>query len=286
MRVGPPDRGVMTAIEVHGLHKTYGPQQVVAGIDLTVAEGEVFALLGPNGAGKTTTIEILEGHRRRDGGTVRVLGSDPERADRRWRARVGIVLQEVGDAGDLTVREVVRHFARFYPDPADTDELIELCGLTAQQHARVATLSGGQRRRLDVALGLVGNPELLFLDEPTTGFDPEARRQFWGVVRNLAARGLTVVLTTHYLQEAEALADRLAVLVAGRVVAEGTVDTLGGRDRDLAVLTWRDATGDHRVRTPDPSRELRALAGTQVTDLRVSRPSLEDVYLDLIGAGS
>ncbi|MBO3086583.1 ABC transporter ATP-binding protein [Cellulomonas fengjieae] len=274
----------MNAIEVHGLHKTYDGRAVVAGIDLTVAQGEVFALLGPNGAGKTTTIEILEGHRPRDGGAVSVLGRDPGQADRWWRSRVGIVLQQIGDAGDLTVGESVRQFTRFYPDPADPDELLELCGLTAQRSARVATLSGGQRRRLDVALGLVGNPELLFLDEPTTGFDPEARRQFWGVIRTLASRGLTVVLTTHYLEEAEVLADRLAVLVAGRIVAEGTPGTLGGRDRELALVTWNDASGEHRVRTPDPSRELGALAGAQVTDLRVNRPSLEEIYLDLIGA--
>src|SRR5690349_5913136 len=204
----------MTAIEVRGLRKAYRGHEVVRGIDLEVARGEVFALLGPNGAGKTTTTEILEGHRRRDSGEVRVLDADPGTAGSDWRARIGIVLQNTDDAADLTVAELVKHVAGFYPDPRPPAEVIDLVDLTAKAKSRIRTLSGGQRRRLDVALGIVGRPELLFLDEPTTGFDPEARRHFWDLIKALAAEGTTILLTTHYLEEAEALADRLAVLVA------------------------------------------------------------------------
>ncbi|MEQ4304063.1 ABC transporter ATP-binding protein [Plantactinospora sp. B6F1] len=276
----------MTVISAHGLRKTYGARVAVDGIDLTVNRGEVFALLGPNGAGKTSTIEILEGHRRRDGGTVSVLGEDPGTAGRRWRARLGIVLQTATDAAELTVREMVRHLAGYYPDPRDPDEVIEVCGLTGKAGARIRTLSGGQRRRLDVALGIVGRPELLFLDEPTTGFDPEARRQFWTLIRRLADEGGTILLTTHYLDEAEALAGRLAVLAAGRIIAEGTPETIGGRASVAATVSWRDADGDHREQTADPVAlvaRLTARAGGTLTDLRVHRPSLEDIYLDLIG---
>src|SRR3954469_13468641 len=203
----------MNAIEVTGLRKSYRGHEAVAGIDLAVARGEVFALLGPNGAGKTTTVEILEGHRRRSGGEVRGLGADPGTAGRAWRARIGIVLQDADDAADLTVREMVRHVAGFYPDPRPADEVIKLVDLVGKSDSKIRALSGGQRRRVDVALGIVGRPELLFLDEPTTGFDPAARRQFWDLIRALAAEGTTILLTTHYLEEAEALADRLAVLV-------------------------------------------------------------------------
>jgi ABC-2 type transport system ATP-binding protein len=273
----------MSPIEVSGLRKAYGGRPVVDGVDLDVAAGEVFALLGPNGAGKTTTIEILEGHRRRDGGSVTVLGTDPATAGPRWRARIGVVLQHATDAGELTVRESVRHYAGYYPARRDADEVIAAVGLTEKAGARVRTLSGGQRRRLDVALGIVGRPELVFLDEPTTGFDPEARRQFWGLIRSLAADGTTVLLTTHYLDEAEALAGRLAVLSAGRVVAEGTAATIGGRDRAAAIVSWRDADGFHEVRTGEPEAVVARL-GPAVTDLSVTRPSLEDVYLTLIGA--
>src|SRR5689334_11359559 len=199
------------AIEVRGLRKVYGDNVAVDGVDLTVAAGEIFALLGPNGAGKTTTVEILEGYRRRDAGDVRVLGVDPaveDAAARRWRQRVGIVLQGTGEFDELTVGEVVRHFARFYPEPDDPAKVIDRVGLTEKTGSRTHTLSGGQKRRLDVALGIVGRPELLFLDEPTTGFDPEARRDFWGLIRDLRAAGTTIVLATHYLEEAEALADR------------------------------------------------------------------------------
>src|SRR3954471_24097324 len=229
----------MDAIEVRGLRKTYREHDAVRGIDLTVTRGEVFPLLGPNGAGKTTTVEILEGHRKRTGGDVRVLGEDPGTAGRAWRARIGVVLQDADDAADLTVTEMVRHVAGFYPDPRPAAEVIDLVGLTEKKSGKIRSLSGGQRRRVDVALGIVGRPELLFLDEPTTGFDPAARRQFWDLIRALAAEGTTILLTTHYLEEAEALADRLAVLVGGQIVAEGTPATLGGRSAAAARVSWR-----------------------------------------------
>ncbi|MFI7599229.1 ABC transporter ATP-binding protein [Actinoplanes sp. NPDC049681] len=272
----------MTAIHVRGLRKTYGDHLAVAGIDLDVAQGEVFALLGPNGAGKTTTVEILEGHRRRTAGEVRVLGEDPQRPSPGWRARIGIVLQSAADATDLTVAEIVRHVAGFYPNPRRPAEVIDLVGLGDRARARVGTLSGGQRRRLDVALGIVGRPEIVFLDEPTTGFDPEARRQFWELIRALAAEGTTILLTTHYLDEAEALADRLAVVVGGTVVAEGTPATLGGRAGAGAVVRWG---ASEEVRTADPSALITRLVaeGADLRTLTVTRPTLEDTYLSLIG---
>ncbi|GAB3858587.1 ABC transporter ATP-binding protein [Dactylosporangium cerinum] len=275
----------MTPIEVHGLRKTYGGFTAVDGISLSVAAGEIFALLGPNGAGKSTTIEILEGHRRRDSGDVLVLGEDPGLAGRRWRARIGIVLQTATDAADLTVRETVRHYARFYPTPRDPDEVIASVGLTSKAGALVRTLSGGQRRRVDVALGIIGNPALVFLDEPTTGFDPEARRQFWALIRSLAADGTTILLTTHYLDEAAALADRLAIIAGGRVVADGTPSTVGGLAQAQATVTWRDSAGLHEVRTDTPNTVVGTLP-PDALDLQIRRPSLEDVYLDLIGARS
>jgi ABC-2 type transport system ATP-binding protein len=273
----------MTAIEVQGLRKVYRGHEAVAGIDLAVARGEVFALLGPNGAGKTTTVEILEGHRRRDAGEVRVLGQDPGTAGRTWRARIGIVLQDADDAADLTVREMVRHIAGFYPDPRPADEVIELVGLSGKRNNKIRALSGGQRRRVDVALGIVGRPELIFLDEPTTGFDPQARRQFWDLIRALAAEGTTIVLTTHYLEEAEELADRLAVLAAGRIVAEGTPATLGGRAAAGAKVTWKG----HTEHVADPTPLLRRLVAENedLSTLTITRPTLEDIYLNLIGAG-
>ena len=213
-----------------------------------------------------------------------MLGEDPGTAGRTWRARLGIVLQTVNDAANLTVAESVRHFARYYPSPRDPDEVIEQVGLAEKARARIRSLSGGQRRRLDVALGIVGTPELLFLDEPTTGFDPEARRQFWALISGLARAGTTILLTTHYLDEAEALADRVAVLAAGRVVAEGTPATLGGRTRAEAVVRWRDETGPHEERTPFPTKLVTDVSnGRELDELTVTRPSLEDVYLDLIG---
>ncbi|MEV4214530.1 ABC transporter ATP-binding protein [Micromonospora sp. NPDC049662] len=278
----------MTAIEVIGLRKAYQGHEVVCGIDLTVARGEAFALLGPNGAGKTTTVEILEGHRRRDAGDVRVLGEDPGTAGRAWRAGIGIVLQNADDAADLTVRELVRHIAGLYSDPRPADEVIELVGLTQKRDSRIRTLSGGQRRRVDVALGIVGRPDLLFLDEPTTGFDPQARRQVWELMRSLVTEGTTILLTTHNLEEAEALADRLAVLAGGRIVAEGTPATLGGRGTvGTATVSWRENDGRRVEKVTDPTDLVRRLVAedADLRSLTVTRPTLEDVYLTLIGAG-
>jgi ABC-2 type transport system ATP-binding protein len=275
------------AVRARGLRKRYGGVAAVGGIDLEIAPGEVFALLGPNGAGKTTTVEILEGYRDRDGGEVSVLGEDPRRAGRGWRARIGIVLQLAADAPELTVAEMVGHFAGFYPDPRRPAEVIELVGLTDQGRSRIHTLSGGQVRRLDVALGLVGRPELLFLDEPTTGFDPAARRAFWEVIRSLSGGGVTVLLTTHYLDEAAALADRVAVIRDGVIVAEGTPGDLGGRAAAPAVVGWQDGDVRRSERTDEPTRlvaELAARYGGEIPELTVTRPSLEDVYLELIGA--
>jgi ABC-2 type transport system ATP-binding protein len=275
------------AIMARGLRKSYDGVPAVAGVDLTVQRGEVFALLGPNGAGKTTTVEILEGFRRRDGGDVLVLGQDPQHPDARWRARVGIVLQGTGEFEDLRVAEVVRHFARFYPDADDADEVIERVGLASKRRALTHTLSGGQKRRLDVALGIIGRPELLFLDEPTTGFDPEARRDFWGLIRDLSASGTTILLTTHYLGEAEELADRVGVIAGGRMLAVAPPAELGGRSGEGATVSWMDAQGPRSVRTATPTEfvlKLRAeFGGAEVPALTVTRPTLEDAYLALIG---
>ena len=272
-------------VRVCGLRKRYGGATAVDGLDLSVHRGEVFAVLGPNGAGKTTTMEILEGYRRRDAGEVSVLGEDPHKAGREWRYRIGVVLQDINDGRELTVAEIVGHFARYYPNARPPGEVIDLVGLTAKARARVRTLSGGQRRRLDVAVGLVGRPELLFLDEPTTGFDPQARRQFWDLVRQLATEGTTILLTTHHLEEAEALASRVAVLAKGRIVACGDVATLGGRAGADATVRWLD--GDRRCdeRTADPAAVIARLTSFYagpVPGLTVTRPSLEDVYLELI----
>jgi ABC-2 type transport system ATP-binding protein len=277
--------GCDMAVRVEGLRKRYGDTSAVDGVELEIGRGEVFALLGPNGAGKTTTVEILEGFRHRDGGVAEVLGQDPGRAGRAWRARIGIVLQLASAGPELTVREMVRHFAGFYPRPRDPDEVIALVGLDDQAGKRISALSGGQARRVDVALGIVGRPELLFLDEPTTGFDPQARRQFWEVVRALAAEGVTILLTTHYLEEAEALAGRLAVLAAGRVVATGTPAALGGASRPSRV-SWDSTGGRRTVQTQTPTEvvaDLARQAGGEVPGLTVTRPTLEDTYLELIG---
>ena len=282
-----------TAVMVRDLRKGYPGVTAVDGIDLDIARGEVFALLGPNGAGKTTTVEILEGFRQRDRGTVAVLGHDPAHASRAWRARIGIVLQLASKGPELTVSEIVRHFASFYPSPREPGEAIDLVGLTGKARSRIASLSGGQIRRLDVALGIVGRPELLFLDEPTTGFDPEARRQFWELIRGLRTDGTTILLTTHYLDEAEALADRIAVIAAGRIVASGDPGSLGGRAAADAHVSWDepDVTGGPPgrtiVQTPTPTRlvtELASRFGGEIPGLTVTRPSLEDIYLDLITA--
>ncbi|HEY1177802.1 MAG TPA: ABC transporter ATP-binding protein [Phytomonospora sp.] len=277
MTTAPP------VVRVRGLAKSYGSAEVLKGLDLDVHKGETLAVLGPNGAGKTTTVEILEGHRRRSGGEVDVLGTDPGRAGRAWRARIGIVAQHASDLLDMTVAETVGHFAGYYPDPRDTDEVIDAVGLTAQRKQRIGRLSGGQRRRVDVALGIIGRPELLFLDEPTTGFDPEARQRFWQLVRDLAAEGTTILLTTHYLDEAEALADRVAVIADGRVRAIGTTAELRATAGDEADVAWRDG----RERTSEPTALISRLAAEydgEVPALTVTRPSLEDVYLSMIGS--
>ncbi|WP_433687072.1 ABC transporter ATP-binding protein [Micromonospora carbonacea] len=275
------------AISVRGLRKAYGDNVAVAGVDLDVRRGEVFALLGPNGAGKTTTVEILEGYRRRDSGEVRVLGSDPAAPTPDWRSRVGIVLQGTGEFDELTVGEVVRHFSGFYPDADDPAKVVERVGLGAKAKARTHTLSGGQKRRLDVALGIIGRPELLFLDEPTTGFDPEARREFWELIRDLAAAGTTIVLTTHYLDEAEALADRVGVIAAGRVIEVAPPKLLGNRQESLATVSWRTPDGvPESAESATPTAlvaELAARYGGEVPGLTVTRPTLEDVYLTMIG---
>jgi len=276
-----------SAVHVRNLRKAYGSTVAVDGVDLDVHTGEVFALLGPNGAGKTTTVEVLEGHRDRDAGEVLVLGTDPRDGGRQWRARLGLVLQSTADFGELTVSDVVGHFAAYYPRPLPPAEVVERVGLTAKRGARIRTLSGGQRRRLDVALGIIGRPELLFLDEPTTGFDPEARREFWGLLRDLAAGGTTILLTTHYLDEAEALADRVAVIAAGRIVEVATPHTLGGRASGAAIVTYDGPDGRRTISTDTPTVVVGQLAerfAGEVPGLTVTRPSLEDVYLQMIAA--
>ncbi len=282
----PVPEGSDLAVRVRGLHKHYGETRACDGVDLDVVRGEVLALLGPNGAGKTTTTEILEGYRHRDGGEVSVLGVDPGKGDRHWRTRLGIVLQSANDLGDLTVEESLRHFAGYYPSPRRVDEVIEAVGLVEKRRTKGFDLSGGQRRRLDVALGIVGSPELLFLDEPTTGFDPEARREFWELIRSLRGLGTTILLTTHYLDEAEVLADRVAVISRGRVIACDVPARLGGRDESLATVSWREGDGRRSERTHEPTRfvlELSARLGGEIPSLAIHRPSLEDVYLSLIG---
>jgi ABC-2 type transport system ATP-binding protein len=271
------------AIEVLGLRKTYGSREALRGVDFSVARGEVFGLLGPNGAGKTTCVEVLEGYRERSGGSVRVLGAEP--GSRALRARVGIVLQSCGTYPHLSVRETVAHWATLYPAPRAVDEVLALAGLEDVAGRRARVLSGGQARRLDFALALVGDPELVFLDEPTTGFDPAARRAAWDVVRTLRDLGKTVVLTTHYLDEAQALADRVAILKDGRILAEGPPDSLGATRYRVA---WRDASGTMVERfTDDPTGLLHELTadalerGERLEELSVTRPSLEDVYLEL-----
>ena len=275
------------AIIVRGLRKSYSrTKPAVDGVDLTVARGEVFALLGPNGAGKTTTVEILEGFRKRDAGDVTVLGVDPAHGGREWRSRVGIVLQGTGEFDELRVSEVVRLFAGYYPHPDDPAAVIERVGLADKANALTHTLSGGQKRRLDVALGVIGRPELLFLDEPTTGFDPQARREFWELIRDLSRAGTTILLTTHYLEEAEALADRVGVISAGKLLAAAPPGSLGDRAQAPARVSWTGPDGPDSVQTQTPTEYVRQLAqrfGGEVPGLTVSRPSLEDVYLAMIG---
>lgn len=273
-------------MSVQGLRKVYGQTVAVDGVDLDIARGEVFALLGPNGAGKTTTVEILEGYRARTAGEVSVLGRDPAHPTASWRARLGIVLQSTGGNDELTVAELVSHFARYYPSPRDPEEVIAAVGLQDKRTTRSRHLSGGQRRRLDVALGILGRPELLFLDEPTTGFDPEARRDFWQLIERLAGDdGTTILLTTHYLDEAEYLADRVAVIAAGRIVALDTPDHLDGRKHADATVRWLEDGAFRTLATSQPTRtvaELSARFEGEVPGLEVVRPTLEDTYLRLI----
>ena len=279
---GPP------AVSVRGLRKSYdGVTQALDGVDLDVRRGEVLAILGPNGAGKTTLVEILEGHRTADAGEVRVLGYDPAKRERAFRARIGIVLQEEGIDQTLSVREVVELYSAAYPHPRPAMEVLDLVGLGDRPGVRVSALSGGQRRRLDLALGIAGDPELVFLDEPTTGFDPEARREFWQLIRDLQAGGTTIVLTTHYLEEAEALADRVGVIAKGRLIAVDTPRSLGRRDSALATVSWRTPGGGwERTRSATPTAVVADLAARfsgEVPGLTVTRPTLEDIYLEMIG---
>ena len=292
----------MAAIEVTGLRKSYGDVVAVDGVDISVETGEVFALLGPNGAGKTTTVEILEGHRSADGGGISVLGFDPSTGGRAYRERIGIVLQEGAVERELSVREALSIYGGMYPRRLEADHLIDLVGLTEKADARIKTLSGGQQRRLELALGLVGDPDLLFLDEPTTGFDPSARRQAWGILENLADLGKTILLTTHYMDEAQHLADRIAIIDSGKIVAEGTPETLGGRADGKSMIRFAlpegvsveelpiSATVDGdmiEVSAESATRALHELTtwaigkDLELEQLQVARPSLEDVYLEL-----
>jgi ABC-2 type transport system ATP-binding protein len=277
---------VQTAIEVTGVRRAYGAVQALDGVDLSVRQGELLALLGPNGAGKTTLVEILEGHRAADAGEVRVLGHDPALRERAFLERIGIVLQEEGLDPNLNVREAVALYSAAYPHPRPVDEVLELVGLAGRAHDRAATLSGGQRRRLDLALGIAGDPEVLFLDEPTTGFDPSARRQAWELIGRLRELGKTILLTTHYMEEAQALADRVVVLAGGRVIADGGPDTLSA-DGAESIVSYRLGSRHVRFATTTPTADLapvlaRAAArGEELEGLTVTRPSLEDVYLEL-----
>ena len=303
---GAAGRSSDIAVTVRSLHKSYGSLEAVSGVDLTIARGEVFGLLGPNGAGKTSIVEILEGQRSRSGGHVEVLGFDPERRERAFRERIGIVPQEGGTESLLTVREVVDLYGAAYPRPRPVDEVIELVGMDDKAGARVETLSGGQRRRLDLALAIAGDPELLFLDEPTTGFDPSARRRSWELIDELRSLDKTILLTTHYMEEAQQLADRVAVIASGRVVAEGPPATLAGRELGSALVSFRlpdqiavedlplpagvdleRVNGRVAFRTPAPTRDLAPLIAwasernRELEGLTVTRPSLEDIYLQL-----
>ncbi|WP_051478841.1 ABC transporter ATP-binding protein [Arthrobacter sp. H5] len=286
-----PTRSGGHAVVIDGLTKTYpqpksGTFNAVDNLSLHISTGETYALLGPNGAGKSTTIEIMEGHRKPSAGTVSVLGHRPYKAPASFRARIGIVLQEAPDAGVFTVAEALRDISAFYPNPRSVDEVIAAVGLERKAGARIKTLSGGQRRRVDVAMGMIGSPELLFLDEPTTGFDPAARRQFWELIRSLGAEGTTVVLTTHYLDEAQQLSDRLGIIASGRLIAEGTAEMVGGRELRTPRVRWTDDDGDSREEiTSSPAAVVHRLSDggrREPAGLEVVRPSLEDVYLELL----
>jgi ABC-2 type transport system ATP-binding protein len=302
------DDGV--AVRVQGLRKSYGTNEAVAGIDLEIQRGEVFGLLGPNGAGKTTTVEILGGHRSRTAGEVSVLGFDPGKRERAFRERIGIVLQEGGVEATFTVREALDLYGASYPDPRPADEVIDLVGLGEKRDELTEKLSGGQRRRLDLALGIVGDPDLIFLDEPTTGFDPSARRRSWELIESLKSLGKTILLTTHYMDEAQNLADRVAVIARGVIVAEGSPESIAGRDVGAAHVSFRVPAGHSAselplprgaeaaangglvtFQSPTPTADLAPLVAwatshrVELEGLEVTRPSLEDVYIDLTGAG-
>jgi ABC-2 type transport system ATP-binding protein len=277
-------------IAVSGLRKSYGALTVVKDLSLTINQGEIFAILGPNGAGKTTTVEILEGFRVADSGSISVLDTDPAikgAAALAWRNRIGIVLQSTQDTAELTVREALTHFASYYSNPREVDDVITLVGLQEKADDRARTLSGGQRRRLDVGLGIIGRPEVLFLDEPTTGFDPEARRAFWVLIKQLKSEGTTILLTTHYLDEAEALADRVAVMNHGEILEVSTPALLGGRANASATISWRE-DGIQKSEASDTPTEfvknLSARLGGEIPELSIHRPTLEDIYLSMIGA--
>ena len=272
-------------VQVRELKKSYGSFTAVDGVSFEIHEGETFALLGPNGAGKSTTIEILEGYRDRTSGEVQVLGVDPQRGALDWKAQLGIVLQSSGESGNVTVLEQLTHFAGYYPHPRKVAEVIEAVGLGSKAKTRISKLSGGQRRRVDVALGIIGRPKLLFLDEPTTGFDPEARHQFWSLINQLKAEGTTILLTTHYLDEAATLADRAGVIVGGKLVDIGPIDTIGGAAARVPLVRWRQDGVVRQERTPEPTAlaaRLYAETGGEVPGLEITRPSLEDIYLSMV----
>jgi ABC-2 type transport system ATP-binding protein len=273
-------------VQVRDLRKSYGSFTGLDGVSFDIQRGETFALLGPNGAGKSTTIEILEGYRDRSGGEATVLGVDPRRGGIAWKARLGIVLQNTGESGDVTVHEQLSHFAGYYSNPRSVDEVIAAVGLTDKSKTLIKKLSGGQRRRVDVALGIIGRPELLFLDEPTTGFDPEARRQFWDLIEGLKREGTSILLTTHYLDEAAHLSDRAGIIANGTLIDIGRIDEIGGAEARVPIVRWTDANGRHEERTHAPGAVVAELV-RQVGEpegLEIVRPSLEDVYLELVAA--
>jgi ABC-2 type transport system ATP-binding protein len=272
-------------VSVRDLRKTYGSFTALDGVTFDIQRGETFALLGPNGAGKSTTIEILEGYRNRSGGEASVLGVDPHKGGIPWKARLGIVLQNTGESGNVTVFEQLTHFAGYYPNPRNVDDVIRSVGLEEKSKTLIRKLSGGQRRRVDVALGIIGRPELLFLDEPTTGFDPEARRTFWELIEQLKREGTTILLTTHYLDEAAHLGDRAGVIAGGKLIDIGKIDEIGGADARVPIVRWRDESGElQERRTTEPGAVVAGLMalGREPRDLEVVRPSLEDVYLELV----
>jgi ABC-2 type transport system ATP-binding protein len=270
-----------SVVSVRDLRKTYGGFTALDGVSFDIHRGETFALLGPNGAGKSTTIEILEGYRNRTSGEATVLGVDPSKGGLDWKARLGIVLQSTGESGNVTVREQLTHFAGYYPNARDIDEVIAAVGLVEKQKTLIRKLSGGQRRRVDVALGIIGRPELLFLDEPTTGFDPEARRQFWELIRTLKSEGTTILLTTHYLDEAAQLGDRAGIIAGGKLIDIGRVDELGGAESRVPIVRWIENGAPREERTTSPGALVARLGEPE--GLEVIRPSLEDVYLRLVG---